>query len=57
VVIRKLIPFVRVLEEQIIVHEWLEQRSQCDLPLPIAILVSHSFNAINLGIAVVFLID
>jgi hypothetical protein len=54
-VIRKLIPFVCVLEEQIIVDEWLEQHSRCDLPrLPVAILVSRSFNAINLGIGVVF---
>jgi hypothetical protein len=40
VVIPKLIPFVCVLEEQIIMYEWLEQRSlRCDLP--VAMLVSH----------------
>ena len=48
----KLIPFVYVLEEQIIVYEWLEQCSlRCDLP--IAMLVSHSF-VINLNVVMVF---
>ena len=52
-VIPKLIPFVRVLEEQIIVHEWLEQHSlRCDLP--VAMLVSCSFSAINFSVTMVF---
>ena len=49
-VIPKLITFVRILEEQIILHELLEQHSlRCDLP--IAMLVSSSFGAINLSVA------
>jgi hypothetical protein len=52
VVIPELITFVCVLEGQIILHEWLEQRS-LRYDLPVAMLVSRSFSAINLSVAVV----
>ena len=52
-VIPELITFVHVLEGQIILHEWLEQRSlRCDLP--VARLVSCSFSVINLSVVMVF---